>query len=962
VEGAIPVLQLFGLTRITEGDSSRPLECRPGVRALLALLVAHHATPLPRAWVAATLWPETTDEEARTNLRRHLHLLAKALPRSPVPYVVVTKETVRWAPDAPLEVDVIAFDRAIAGGRWAEAANAYGGAFLADAYDDWLEPLRARYGAQATRALTEAAGEARRRGDLAGALAYAERLLAVDPWREETVREVIALRAASGDRAGASHAFHSFAERLRAQLGAEPDEVTVAAHRAALYDAAASHATEPALPVPRHELLGRESELATVAAAMAAHRCVSIVGGAGVGKTRLAVRFARRAGGAARWIELADLASGDDLTLAVAQAGGYAGRPGLAIAVSVLRDVELLVLDNAEHVAAETCRLVDALTEALPALRVLVTTRRALGARGEHVVRLGPLALPPDDPNAPLEEIRRSPAVQLFVERAASAHPEMRLHAGNAPLVAAIVRRLDGVPLALELAAARAAMLTLDGIAKRLDDQFKLLRAGGRDARQSTIDAAVEWSARLLSADERALLAQLAIFAGAPAFADVEAVCELETSDVFDALSELVEASLVEPQRLGAAEVRYRLPEATRAFARERLRRAPQRERIEDAHVRWCVARCGELLDAFGPYGTPAYRAAAAVLDADAREALRRCAQRGDIALAAQVVAAMRVYWTSSAIDLRHVDDIEALLRSEGGDDRVRASLHYAVASIVVFRDWRRAEAHVVRALQLFGAAGDELGEARARYTAAHVYFARGEQERALAALRDAADTLRRLGDEYAAMLADTNLAAPLIALGRIDEAEPVARRALAFFEPRDSYPAATNLNNLSLIAHRRGESAAALELAERAAAAYRAAGSPFLEADAKVKSAMILRSAGRLEDSLDTALAALQLSMTDKRNGVNADALDEIAQSLAELGRTRDAALASGAAETFRLRCGRARQQAPQQKVLETEQRLRFALGARFDELRARGTLLTLEDVRALARGDAPGTVAGLG
>ncbi|HZO94225.1 MAG TPA: BTAD domain-containing putative transcriptional regulator [Candidatus Baltobacteraceae bacterium] len=931
------------------------------MRALIALLAAHHDTPLPRAWVAATLWPDTTEEEARANLRRHLHLLAKALPGSDEAYVHVTKETVRWSPAAPIDVDAILFDRALAEGRWADAAAHYAGPFLSDAYEEWVEPVRERYAAEAIRALTHAVDEARARGERDLALAHAERLLAIDPWREEAVRDVIALRAACGDRAGASHAFHSFAERVRAQLGAEPDGATVAAYRAALYDPSHADPHDRALPVPRHELLGRTNELAALRAALGAHRCVSVVGGAGVGKTRLALQLARRDAGVVRWVELADVGEGDDLTLAIARSAGHAGRAGLATAIAVLRDVGLLVLDNAEHVADATCRLVDALGEALPALRIVVTTRRALGAHGEHVLRLGALPVPPDDPAAALDEIRRSPAVQLFVERAAAAHPDVRLHAGNARLIAGIVRRLDGVPLALELAAARATMLTLDGIAKRLEDEFRLVRAGGRGTRQSTIDAAIDWSTQLLSADERALLAQLSVFASAPAFTDIEAVCTLAATDVFDALSELVEASLVEPQRGAGEAVRYRLLEATRAHARERLRDAPDRAATELAHARWCAARCDELREAYGAYATPAYRAAAAALDADAREVLRRCATSGDVALGAHIVAAMRAYWTSSAVDQRHVDDIEALLRA-GGDDTVRAWLHDAIAGIVASRDWRRSERHAARALELYRAAGDERGAARALYTTAHGPFARGEQEKAAAVLRDAAAAFERAGDDHGLMLALTNLAAPLIALGRCDEAEPLARRALAFFEPRDPYPTGTNLNNLSLIAWLRGEFAAALQLAERAAAAYRASGAPFLEADVTVKSSMILRSLGRFDDALDAALAALQLALSDKRNTANADALDEIVQCFEASGRHADAALLSGTAETHRLQCGRARQQGPQQKVLQTEQRLRFALGARFEELRARGTLLRLEEARELARRDAGGTALELG
>ena len=358
------------------------------------------------------------------------------------------------------------------------------------------------------------------------------------------------------------------------------------------------------LPEPVSELIGRDAELDEILGLSAAHRLVTLAGAGGIGKTRLGYEAARRllprfADGI--WvIELAPLADPELVPVAAATALGLELTSGTASPQSVanaLRAKELvLVLDNCEHVVEAAAQLAEALLRANPAIRVIATSREPLRVEGEWVYPVPPLAVPAEGhPDG--EDPLRYGAVLLFVERARAAAPSFSADARVAAATAGICRRLDGIPLAIELAAARVAALGIEGLAARLDDRFRLLAGGHRTAmpRHQTLRATLDWSYELLSEPERVVLRRLAIFAGGFTLQAASAVATDEAimaSDVVDCVASLVVKSLVTADS-GGAMLRYRLLETTRAYVLEKLVEAGE----FDAAARRHAQRYRELFE-----------------------------------------------------------------------------------------------------------------------------------------------------------------------------------------------------------------------------------------------------------------------------------------------------------------------------------------------------------------------------
>lgn len=336
------------------------------------------------------------------------------------------------------------------------------------------------------------------------------------------------------------------------------------------------------IPAPLTELIGRERELAAVSALLAESRLLTLTGAGGSGKTRLAIAAARLAaerdpGLDAAWIELQAVDDPSALALHVAVALGVRSEGG-GSAVQAMQAVlaerrVLLVLDNCEHLVESCASLVERLLGAVPSLRVLTTSREALGVSGERSWLVPTLTLPPE-PSATAADVMASGAGRLFVERARDVKPGFALGDVDAEAVASIVRRLDGLPLAIELAAARTAVLTPAQLAERLTDRFALLTAGSRNAppRQRTLRAAVDWSYELLEAEERLLLERLSVFVGGFTLDAAEEVCgfgALSSARVLEVLASLASKSLVAMQE-DAGLPRYRLLETIREYAAER--------------------------------------------------------------------------------------------------------------------------------------------------------------------------------------------------------------------------------------------------------------------------------------------------------------------------------------------------------------------------------------------------------
>ena len=371
------------------------------------------------------------------------------------------------------------------------------------------------------------------------------------------------------------------------------------------------------LPAPLTSFVGRERSLEVARAALAVARLVTLTGPPGAGKTRLAVAVAHSVVGAdgpfpdgVHFVPLAGVADPELVVPTVATAlgiGDAVGRGPLESLADALRDqAALLVLDNLEHVLPAAPAIGELLTRC-PRLRVLTTSRAALRLPGEHELPVPPLALPDPDVTPRVERLADYEALQLFVERASAVRPAFALTEANAPAVVAICQRLDGLPLGIELAAARVRILSAEQIAERLGDRFRLLTGAVADVpHHRALRATMDWSHALLSPAEQTLLRRLSVFAGGFTLDAVEVVCVdattppidlteakdpdhlLAAENLLDALDRLVGHSLVVMDET-ARGVRYHLLETVREYGRERLRDAGEEVATRDRHLAWCV-------------------------------------------------------------------------------------------------------------------------------------------------------------------------------------------------------------------------------------------------------------------------------------------------------------------------------------------------------------------------------------
>jgi predicted ATPase/DNA-binding CsgD family transcriptional regulator len=349
------------------------------------------------------------------------------------------------------------------------------------------------------------------------------------------------------------------------------------------------------LPAQLTSFIGREREIAEVKQLLASSRLVTLTGAGGCGKTRLALRVASDLRDAyadgVRWVELAPLADATLLPQAIAKALNAVEQPGRALLDVVLDFLHnkrlLLVLDNCEHLASACAEFAhDALCDA-PQIRILSTSREPLAVTGELLYPVAPLALPP---KSQVTDIASFDSIRLFVERARGVLPNFTLTSTNAQPVADICRRLDGIPLAIELASARVNALTVEQIAARLDDRFALLTSArhGVPSHHRTLRAALDWSYNLLSAQEQTLLQRLSVFAGGCALDAVVQVCGgdgIAPEQIVDGLSSLVNKSLVVAETLKPSDARYAMLETIRQYAGDKLRESGEGEAIRNRHL-----------------------------------------------------------------------------------------------------------------------------------------------------------------------------------------------------------------------------------------------------------------------------------------------------------------------------------------------------------------------------------------
>ncbi|HKU69032.1 MAG TPA: adenylate/guanylate cyclase domain-containing protein [Candidatus Baltobacteraceae bacterium] len=412
------------------------------------------------------------------------------------------------------------------------------------------------------------------------------------------------------------------------------------------------------LPLQATSFVGREHVVSEIKSLIASHRLVTVVGSGGAGKTRCAIQVAAElldGSGDGVWlVELAPVSDPDFVVNAIAQVLNVQEQPDRSLLDTLVAYLKrkrlLLVLDNCEHVMAPVRTVVSALLSTCGDVHMLATSREPLNVSGEATYRMPSLAVPDTAELLRAEEASRFGAVQLFVERALLSNNRFGLTEENAPHVAEICRRLDGIPLAIELAAARVKVLSPQQLAQKLDERFRVLTGGDRSAlpRQQTMRALIDWSYDLLSNDERALFRKLAIFAGGFTLETAAAVCsdgELDEIVVLDLLSSLVDKSLVQAEDAGSA-THYRLLESTQQYAREKLREAGEEATVAKAHALAFVALAEQLDETYETTPDRLWYAQAEAELENFRAALAwSFGGQGEVLLGQRAVSALRFAW-----------------------------------------------------------------------------------------------------------------------------------------------------------------------------------------------------------------------------------------------------------------------------------------------------------------------------
>jgi predicted ATPase/DNA-binding SARP family transcriptional activator/DNA-binding CsgD family transcriptional regulator len=588
---------------------------------------------LHRDQMSDLLWPDLETKSAANNLHRALHFARRVLEPAPGTtasrYLVFQGELLALCPNGPLWVDVKSFESAAANARrsreiaaYRVAIDLYAGDLLpGDRYERWVEDRRQELRMVYLALLVELAALYEGQEEPGPAIEALQEVVANERTYEEAHSSLMRLYAMDGRRQEALLQYQRLQRALAEDLGAEPDATSRCLHEEILIGrfplTRFSHAGRPPekpqdatkkhnLPNLHSSFVGRERELMEVKRVLAMTGLLTLTGTGGVGKTRLALEVARDLVGVypdGVWlVELAPLSDPALVPQAVASALGVREQPGRSMTETLSTHLEsrqlLLVLDNCEHLIDACARLVDALLGSCERLRILATSREALGVAGEVSQPVRPLAVPADAVrSASVEDLVRCEAIRLFQDRASSKQPGFSLEPQNARAVAEICRNLDGIPLAIELAAARVTTLAMDQIAARFEHSLDLLTSGNRtaDRRHRTLRATLEWSHRLLSEKERRLFGRLSAFSGGWTLEAAEAVGArngLEEGDVLDLLSRVVEKSLVVAKSFSGDDgvLRYRMLEPVRQYGRERLEESGEEEQVRDRHARYYLA------------------------------------------------------------------------------------------------------------------------------------------------------------------------------------------------------------------------------------------------------------------------------------------------------------------------------------------------------------------------------------
>jgi predicted ATPase/class 3 adenylate cyclase len=694
------------------------------------------------------------------------------------------------------------------------------------------------------------------------------------------------------------------------------------------------------LPAQLTPLLGRDEELRAISALLAESRIVTLIGSGGIGKTRTALQVAAdlaRDDGA--WF--VDLAPIDDPELVPSSIGAVFNIPDEGGAQQLIDRIAtvlklknlLIVLDNCEHVVAAAARAVEQIAQLCPDVRVLATSREPLAINGEALYRMPLLGVPPEGAALTAESVMQYGAAALFVARAKAAQQAFSITDQNARLVAEIVRRLDGIALAIELAAPRIKVLNLQQLAQRLDDQLKLLTGGSRNAlpRQQTLRAMIAWSYELLGESERSMLSQAAVFRGSWTLAAAEAIWRDESEsapDALDLVAALVDKSLLVVEADTGEEQRYRMLESTREFALERLNESGEKDAVAERHSQYYAEAAKGVGDAFWRTDADAWTSSVRRDLENYRSAIKWGLTATDSAVtSATIVVSLRRFWDGSAqregrelvARLREmlfalpVQNIRGLLELTAGILSGEMEGRTTASAALELLDQRteivaRAEALGVLA-NAAGNAGD-FSEAHSLLEGALAAIRPTGNPRFLGMLLSSAAYWRSCAGDAEGAVTYLNEAAPV--LRRSNDLRALARLQMVRAE----------------ILFSNGDTAAALEDAREAAKIFRNHGDEgWLYCATLLNLAVYLVACGDLDQAWLSAREALELASDRDDPLYAAVAIGHIARIASETGKVEEASRLLGFVDATYARLGSVREPTEKHSYDRTLELIRAAM-----------------------------------
>jgi len=927
-------VKLLGKFEVSHDGKPIAIPSRPA-QSLFAYLILNAGSSHRREKLAGLLWPDSLEETARDNLRHALWRMRKALEAvSATRFLHADDIAIRFKESSDYWLDAAELEKlseTASADELIAVLSTYQGELLPGFYDEWLvlerEHLSSIFEHHMARLMSLLQDENR----WLDILEWGERWIKLGQKPEPAYRALMSAHAAKGDMSKVAVTYERCLRSLK-EFGFEPSEQTRALYER-LKVRKETFETRPTvpvrekreespktnLPIPLTSFVGREREIEEIKHLFSSTRLLTLTGSGGIGKTRLAIQASkdliRSYKDGVWWVELASLIDETLVPQAVAQVLGVRESPGEPLTESVknfLREKQLLlVLDNCEHLIPACAQLADNLLTQCAALRILTTSREALDMMGETTLHVPALSFPVLANLSQIQNLKEFESIQLFVARAAAARPDLALTPQNAFTVTQICQRLDGIPLALELAAARVRVLSLEEIAARLDDRFTLLTQGNRTAlpRHQTLSALIDWSHDLLSEPERLLWRRLSVFIGGWTLNAAEAVCggdSLNPGQVLELLSHLVDKSLVIVDEQNGV-VRYRMLETIRQYGKEKLQVAGENNKVRTRHLEFFL----QLAEQAEPKSlSDEQKTVFAKLDTEygnLRSALEWAMETASVKALRLAVALGQFWEVRGYIGEGRIAIEQALGQAPDAPKGVRATgLRWQAQLTGRQGDYARAKGPIEESLNLWRELGNKRGIANALGILGDTCLLQAHYAAAQVAYEEGLALFQEIGDKRGIASMLTNLGNVANYTGEYATARRHQEASVAIFqELGDKVGLVIALNNLGVVAEQQGDNFAARRFYEESIATAHELGEKNMVAYALNSLAHVVYLQGDAHEAQRYYRESLVVSQEIGEKRVIAYSLEGFAKVAARYGNAAQAAHLLGAAEVLRQAIG---------------------------------------------------------